>query len=352
MALRPDAERRERIADWKRRHPGRTPPVNIEPPGLNARRRATRQERRAVLDIVDHHQQQIAQLALDEARLLLPALRQAEAELAQQLKRWTEETPDGELRWTAQSYRAARLFAGRTIQALELALLELVDKSTARAQDMALRHLTEEVARFSAIFGVPRTISLDVARQVATGRSYIIPRVRTSAARYGKNIGADIQQRLLVDILKGASVYETTERLVQSAGPRGFVSLKGVAGEEGAVVEYIPEGLFVRFRSWAERIVRTETASAYGAQRQMGLREAHGQLPRLRRRWFADPSACPLICLPLNGVVTGVEGTWSTPNGSIDHEPAHPNCMCTTQPWSSDWPALLGDIDPAFRARA
>lgn len=350
MALRPDAERRARIAEWRRRHPGQTPPVDIDPPGRRAPKRASREQRRAVLEVVDRHQQQLLQLTQAEMQALLPALQRAQAELGEALKRWTEDVPDGDFRWTAHSYKAARLLSGRLIQAMQLALGETVDRSTARAQDMALQHLAEEVARFSAVFGEPRTLALNLARELATGRSFIIPRVRTSAARYGKNLSEDIRQRLTMDILKGASVYETTERLVESRGPAGWVSLKGMSFEQGSVVENIPEGLFRRYRHWAERIVRTETASAYGAQRQVGLRAAAAQIPNLRRRWFADGSACPLICRPLDGVVTGIDGTFPTPSGPVDHEPAHPNCMCTTQPWASDWPALLGDIDPAFKA--
>ena len=51
-------------------------------------------------------------------------------------------------------------------------------------------------------------------------------------------------------------------------------------------------------------------------------------------------------------MVTGVDGTFPTPSGPVDHEPAHPNCMCTTQPWSLDWPEILGGVDPAFGKKA
>ncbi len=301
-----------------------------------------------------------ARLPHDAMRALLPALKQAERELGQQLSNWIETRPDGELRWTAHSYRAALAQIMRVREQCERALQHALEVGSTHAQHLALGHLTREIARFSRLFGMPREVSLDVAAQIATGRSYLIPRIRTSAARYGQSIEggrpigthADgLRQRLTVDILKGAPLSETIDQLVRQGGPRGLVALRGVAGEEGAIVELIPEGLFARYRFWAERIVRTETLGAYNAQLLDGMHEAREQVPGIEKRWDADGSACAHVCGPLDGQVLPLETPFETALGPLDHPPAHPNCGCRGGAWHKDWEGIFAGMDRAPVAR-
>lgn len=350
MSLLSSGERAARWADWQRRHPGaQQPPVHVLAPGVGARRRhATREETRQVRALLDRHEQQLADLTAAQARTFLPVLQQAEHELAVQLRRWVEVVPDGELRWTAHSYRAAIGQIHEISARLELRLAQRTAASADHAQRLALDHLTTEVARFSQIFeGAPRRVLLDVSRLIVEAKSYIIPRIRSSAARYGADRGPvgvahDLRQRLAVDILKGAPVHETVGRLVEHGGPRGLVSLRGVAGEAGSYVENIPEGLFVRYRHWAERIVRTETASAYNVQLLDGLYAARKQVPGLLKCWWADATACAAICAPMNGEMVALEKSFLLPNGdAVDNCPGHPNCGCRSGAWHSDWPEIL-----------
>lgn len=347
MALRTAEERRRLIKQFKKEHPDRALPVEIAPPGMRALKRATKAQIRDVARAVERHQAQLSQLSRDELHALAPIFAQAERELEAQLKKWIEETPDGELRWTAQSYRAALLQIKQTAGDLEEALHGSLDRSTKRAQRLAIDHLKEEVARFSAVFeGTPRIINVKAAAEIATARAFIIPKIKSSAARYAwgrgrVGVAKDIQNRLAVDILKGETVSHTVDRLVEHGGPRGAVALQGVLGEENAIVEVIPEGLFRRYRWWAERIVRTETTSAYGAQAQTSMQAAAREIPDLKRQWFADATACVHICQPMAGQIVGLNEPFITGLGDeVMYGGAHPCCGCVQLPYRADWPVL------------
>ena len=291
------------------------------------------------------HVAQVVQLEQHAMMALLPVFKQAEHELRIQLQRWVTTAPDGELRWTAQHYRVALAQLRGGIETLEQQLSRSLTHAATQAEILAMQHLVDEVARFSAIFeGVPRHLAVDAAKVVATSRSYIIPRMRTSAARYAGDVARDIKQRLAVDILKGAPLSETVDRLVEHGGPTGVVALRGVAGEEGALLEFIPEGLFRRYRWWAERIVRTETASAYSVVGVDAMRAARGQVPGLMKRMCADGGGCSRVCQPTDGQVVGLDEDFQTPIGPRDGTPLHPCCRCRSGAWKSDWPELLDSV--------
>ena len=276
---------------------------------------------------------------------MIPVLRQAQDELQRHLRGWMTRHPvDGAYRWTAHSYRGALAQIKKITAALEAAMLGRLDDGLPKAQRLAVQHLEAAVARLSGMFGEPIRLRLDLAAEIAARRAYLVARMRASAARYAHgrgraSVAADMQRMLAADILRGAGVTETVERLVRHGGPRGAVALRGIAGEPGAVVEYIPEGLFARYRHWAQRVVRTELTSAYGAQAQESLRGAADQVPDLRRMWFADAGACAQICQPMAGQVRGIDEPFITPQGdAVQYGGAHPNCGCSQVPWKSDWP--------------
>lgn len=308
--------------------------------------RATPTERRAVQRVLQEHIAQVDQFTLAEARAMLPLLERAQRELTTQLRHWIATRPDGDVRFTAQSYRVALLEITRITDSLHRGLLSTLERSTTRVRGMAITHLTDEIARFSKIFGgTPMPVPLHVATTLATGRSFIIPRIRTSAARYAGNVGRDLQHTLAVSIIKGESISRIADVLQREGGPRGLVSLRGVAGEEDALVEYIPEGLFRRYRFWAQRVVRTETLSAYNARTLEGLHAFAHDVPGLLKRWGADVGACPVVCMLLDGQVKPLDVPFDSPLGdSIDHAPAHPNCRCRTGAWRADWPEILDSI--------
>lgn len=289
-------------------------------------------------------------LEKEHLRLLMPVMQQAQDELGQQLKTWIERAPNGGARFTAWKYRTALLQLKVTIGTLEDGLNGRLVEGGAKAQRLALRHLKDEIARFSTVYGKEAPpMRFNLAHLMATGERALVPRYRNSAHRYAwdqKNgVWGDIKRRLAVEILKGSSVNEMIERLQEMGGPRGAVSLRGMAGDPGAVVEEIPEGLFKRYRFWAERIVRTELANAYGVQMLDGLDFAKGILPDLQKRWSSDGSGCVHICQPADGQVVELNEEFILGAGfTADAAPGHPNCRCRTGPWRPHWGALLDSL--------
>jgi hypothetical protein len=327
--------------------------AQLEPAEVDRRRRmrASTRARRQVREVIDRQVAEVDRLPERAMRSLLPVLTHAQAELARDLRRWTETRPDGDVRFTAHSYRNALAQIEVIRRRIDERMDEAMGRSCDRAQRLALDHLVDEVARYSELFeGATRRLSLNVTAQLATGRSYIIPRVRTSAARYAGQVGDDLQRNLAVGILRGESVSAMVDRLQRLGGPAGLVALRGVRGEPGAVLERIPEGLFARYRWWAERVVRTETQSAYNGQLLDGLHEARRQIPGLKKRWSADGKACDRICGPVDGQVQPLEAPFVTPRGLIEHAPAHPNCRCRSGAWKDDWNDVLRESDGATSA--
>jgi hypothetical protein len=352
MALRTAAERAERFGSWRGdpRNKGLTPPVEVDPPGLHAPRRVTVAKKKAVQEVYRQHARDLERLSLDQIHKLAPVLNQAQLELKQSLKEWIRRTPDGELRWTAWKYRDAQAQLLSMTQMLQERMQTRLSGASREAQRTALDHLVTEVARFSAVFdGQPQVLQLNLARILAEGRSSLVPHFKASAERYawGKKNGVwdDVNRRLAVDILRGAPISETVDRLVQHGGPRGLVTVRGRADDEGAVIELIPEGLFARYRWRAEMYVRTEVAAAYGYQMREGLHEARDLLGDIQKRWSSDGTGCPNICRPMDGQTVPLEENFQTGDGgTVENEPAHPNCRCRTGPWRPHWGALFDSL--------
>jgi hypothetical protein len=326
------------------------PSVEVSPPGAAARRHPTPKQRKAVQRVLRDNTIDLAKLDGREMRALLPVFRQAREEMSEQLRGWLHRTPNGDLRWSAWKYHSALAQLQHGVEHLELQLDGRLQAGGAAGQRLALEHLIHETTRFTEVFGgeVPH-LNLQVARMLAEGRASLVPKYRSSAARYawGSKYGVwhDINRRLAVDIMTGATVNETIRRLVRDGGPRGLVALRGVAGEEGAIVELIPEGLFARYESRAETYVRTEVAAAYSFQFREGLHDARRILPDLMRRWCCDGKACPQICMPMDGQVVALEQPFIGGDGStIEGQPAHPRCRCREGAWRAHWPALLDSL--------
>ncbi len=292
---------------------------------------------------------EVATLPRPALAALAPVLAQAQRETQQALAEWIRTRPDGDQRYTAQQHRV--VLAGldrafRTIAQLDPALGAGLARAGHVAGVMAARHLHEEIASFSRVFeGSERSVPIQLAGILATGERALIPRFRASAARYAGMVGADIRRELAVGMVRGESISQLTDRLARLGGPRGPVAVRGVAGEPGAVVEHIGEGLFNRYRYWGERVARTETQAAYNTQLDEGLHQAQQHIPDLQRRWdaTADLRLC-VACQEMHGAVAPIGGAF--PNGVTD-APLHPNCRCRVGAWRSDWNDVLREAGVA-----
>lgn len=294
----------------------------------------------------------VANLPRHAARDMYPALVEAERDVAAALQEWMETAPKGEERFTAHQYRRVLL----QLRAARRAALKRVRKETPewtkeleesmhvglrRASwiggRMATEHISEELATFSHVFGTESMIpiSLNPARIIGSADKTLIPRHRTSAKRYADSVWQDMRNQFRVGLLAGETNDQLVRRLIRLGGPKGIVALRGVAGEPGAQTELIAEGLFRRYRHWADRVIRTEVINAYNVQADEGLREANDIDDEIKRRWDSSlDSAMCVVCSGLHAEVREVDEAFST--GDM-HPPAHPNCRCAVVAWHESW---------------
>ncbi len=314
-------------------------------------------ERAAVDRIVRQVAQDVATLEDATILRLLPALRDARDEVAKGLASWLAKK-DGAAKFTPQQYRAALVSldaAFDKIAELKPAMYEALNYARGESAALSSSHVAEELAKFGQIFGESiRPTQIRTAAILSRTNALIIPRIRTSSRRYAGAVREDIRHALSVGLARGETYHQLTNRLVSLGGPKGLVALRGVAGEPGAHVEDIAEGLFTRYRHWADRVVRTEVGEAYNLDKAETINLVNEDLdddeePFLYR-WdsAADSRRCP-ICADLDSRVA-IPGQPFIVDGVAAgrlYPPAHPNCRCALVPWHVSWGMIKGEVPAA-----
>jgi len=333
--------------------PSLFPPGYYRPPGWDAPPHPTPTQQGRVKGMLRSLAGDVGKMDEETMRALMPVLQEARKELRESMKSWLANVKDGDKRYTAQEHRRAMVSIERAMEEItkiEPRLAGLLEDMGEGAGHLAARHLEFELARMGQIFGGPGQLGMmptqiDTAGVIATGRKELIPRFRTSAARYTKNMRDDLRSQFAVGLARGETFHQMTNRLQRLGGPRGMVALRGVKGDPGAIVENISEGLFKRYRHWGERLVRTETINAYNTQHVAAIDELNSDLDEdekpFGKRW--DSSLDRRLCATCNGLDrVYVEHDQQFPGG-FDHPPAHPNCRCTVVAWSPEWGDIKGE---------
>lgn len=290
----------------------------------------------ALLETIGH---EVAALPRATIKALEPVLDDARRELEHDLRKWLRLVPDGAERFTAQHYRAALAqikSALRKIDGMEPRVSGILGAGGRRAGALAIGHLEAELATFGKIFQhTIRPTSFNAAAVLARNDRWLVPRFRTSAARYVGDVRRDIQRQLALGVIRGETVDQLKARLIRLGGPRGAVAMRGILGHPDAAIEFIGEGLFTRYGYWAERLARTEVINAYNTHAHEGLREWAAEDDGAQKRWDAavDARVC-LVCRALDGTVAEVNGDF--PSG-YNRPPAHPQCRCAIVAWHREW---------------
>jgi SPP1 gp7 family putative phage head morphogenesis protein len=297
-----------------------------------------------VQQMLDHQAAQIEHLVASELAALTPLLEQARKSLAADLlKAWHDKPADQNFEKQHLSNALVMVDAAikkmRGIRGADPfggSLNQVLAAAGGGSMRLSARHLNDQLARFSEWFeGTIHPVQIQEAAVIAAGAKALIPRFTSSAARYSANVQADIKREIAIAFLRNETFDQMTARLVAHGGPKGLVALRGVAGTPGTKVELITEGLFKRYRYWAERIVRTEANNAYNVVHKRGIAEAAEDDPDIKERWDAasDWRVC-IICRDLDGKIVDVGGVFP---GGYSHPPAHPHDRCTVVPWKPQW---------------
>ncbi len=259
---------------------------------------------------------EIGELARPVLAEIAPMLWEAQLELEAGLQRLLAQV-DGEDTFTAQQLRRALIqvrAAQEKIAEIEPVLVESFKGAASDASMLAARHLQRQLEVFSLRFGDVSPIPLIPAARIASGEKLLIKRFKSSARRYSDSVQKDIRKQLAVGLVKGENFFQLANRLMKSGGP---------------------DGIFKKYRYWANRLVRTEVVHAYDSLALRGIQELHKEDSRIMKRWDAtvDGRICAL-CREMDHVVVDVDKSFP---GGFDHPPLHPNCRCAVVAWRSDW---------------
>jgi hypothetical protein len=263
------------------------------------RKRATESQVAAVRRLV---REQVATVEKLEPQAMVPTLRvlaAARREMQHELAHWVGTVKDPTERFGPHQLRVLLRQLEGTIEALganferfvanrptkataaERALLDTLKKGTHSTGHLAVKNLEAEITKLGHMFGESIVApNISAASVVSRGERLLLKRSESSAARYATNIAADLRFQLGVGVARNETFEQLTQRLRRLGGPRGPVAVRGIFGTPSAIIEDIPEGLFVRYRHFAERIVRTELMHEYNIQHIEGIRELNAMSPK------------------------------------------------------------------------
>lgn len=249
-------------------------------------------------------------------------------------------------------------FTGAQALAMQQQVLQAIDY----VQDR-LRGRTKEQAEAAINAGLQRTITTmegleqrfegivtplrlrqaaELSKAKANARGMWGRDFPTTVDRYGDKMMSEFEEIIRAGFVAGSSMDDIIAALVGHGGPTGKVSMAATITPAGVLrvrESDIPEGLFVRHKYWAERIVRTEMLKAYNGARQVGLETTANDHPTLKRKILAvlDKRTAP-DSVAVHGQIRGIKEHFVDGAGrSYLYPPARPNDRETVIPWKEAW---------------
>lgn len=191
-----------------------------------------------------------------------------------------------------------------------------------------------------------RPISVSTAAMMDPARGFgasLLRQSESSVSRYGQAMIGEFENRMRAGLVTGLSNAQMVELLTGHGGPTGAVPMRARYANGVVTVlemEEIPEGLFRRYRYWAERIVRTEVSRAYNAGHLESLRQMRSTFPDLQKKILANfDNRTAYDSVVVHGQVRPLDGLFLDGAGRLyQHPPARPNDRETVIPWRPDYP--------------
>jgi len=282
------------------------------------------------------------------ARELESELLEAQRNLARQLRREARRFGGRAARFTgasAQSYERQIALSIRYLQARMVGLTERqATDAISTSMNRTVRLMEGLEARFTGIHRPLRLREADRMRSVVRGaQSTLLRHIPTSVDRYGRDMIGQFERIMRVGLVQGSSLDDMTAALTGHGGPRGTVSMRATVTPSGVLrleEADIPEGLFVRHRYWAERIVRTEVIRSYNGARLEGMRAIQqDDFPDLQKKIVAIlDRRTAADSIAVDGQIRGIDEAFVDGAGRVyQYPPARPNDRETVIPWRPHW---------------
>jgi len=278
------------------------------------------------------------------ARELIATLQRADKGLTRRLDAWIAGHGGGEVRFTEASLVAYREQVRVALKFVQDRLRGFTSSQALRAARLALSRVVALTTNLEHAF-TGLTVPLRIDEAIVTRMMpSLLARHATSVDRYGTAMIRRVELELSQGFAEGISQREAVNRLVRMKGPTGMVSMRAVEIQPGMVVrlteEFIPEGLFTRYRTWAWRVVRTETAEAQNAVAQAESVAARAELPDMKRKILAVmDQRTARDSLGVHGQVRAINEPFIDGAGrSYLRPPSRPNDRETVIPWREKWP--------------
>lgn len=278
---------------------------------------------------------------------LIEVLEQADRDLKRRLKK----VPGGKLRFTDAQAMMYSKQVDIVLRYVKKRLLGIADSGARDAIQKAVYSTARDIEQLNEAFtGISTPLRLRESARLAGivrgTKATMLERVPTSVDRYGEGMIDDYRKIVQRGMLLGVGQSQMVDALVGHGGPRGpKVSTKATVDPvTGKVIrlkeEDIPEGLFVRKRYWAMRVVRTEVAESQNEARLRTITEAQRtDFPDMGKKILAQmDDRTAMDSLVVHGQVRPTDGLFQDGAGrQFLRPPARPNDRETVVPWRMRW---------------
>lgn len=294
------------------------------------------------------------------ARELESELLEAQRNLARRLRQEARRHGGRTARFTGASALSYERQIEISLQYLQARMIGLTEAQATAAIATSMRRTVRLMEGLEARFtGIHRRLRLGEANQMRTAvqgaRATLLRQIPTSVDRYGRAMIGEFERMMRVGMVQGSTLDEMTAALTGHGGPRGTVSMRATVTPSGVLrleEADIPEGLFVRHRYWAERIVRTEVVRAYNGSRVEGLRTMQQtDFPDLQKKIIAIlDRRTASDSIAVDGQIRGIDEAFVDGMGRVyQYPPARPNDRETVIPWRPHWDQQVAGAPRADR---
>jgi len=275
---------------------------------------------------------------------LMTMLADADQNLRRRLEREALRRGGSSARFTEVSLQAYQTQVAQVIAFAKQRLEGLTNREAIRAMDTSLGRVSRFISGLEQAFtGVSVPVRVEEAARLRL-RPSLLNRHATSVDRYGDAMIGKMNRILSDGFIQGRSQSQMVDALVKMRGPKGIVSLRAVEVAPGIVTRIaeadIPEGLFMRYRSWAWRIVRTEVAEAQNATHLESIYRAKAEFPDMKKKILATlDNRTANDSIGVHGQVRELDEMFVDGAGrEYLRPPARPNDREVVVPWRDRWP--------------